>query len=529
MDDSSFVDDTLRGSLNQSQQSLIRAATKKTFGLKKKDSKVAQSIASFKKVKTEDQDDIHDASSNDFTPIDQMQQNDELEDNRILSGDARQIGADYIEAKTVKGHNDKEQFGNLEKLGVKDEYLKCRKRLKVIDTLGAIIAIINGLLSYIEVMSFQSITLKQNEYFRNEIVENGIIIKESYKSGQTETNLRFIIIIFVIVLDILIFMHYKLKFEKLKIELKRKRSENLYNSDLCLFMVIELIICSFFTPPYLDYAFSGKMLGGKYIYSLNDLIVVASLMKSYNLVRLYYHYSRWTTPDAEELCKSQNILYRTFISSDGKTFAFEYIYNSMWLVIITMTTVGYGDIYPQTHFGRFFGVISCLIGMLLVSYLVVGMNSLFDFTPQEQRAYGKLKKLTATDYAMQKAANVIKTAFKISKNRKKRLHKKFIYFLLLKKHISLFKNENKIAHSRLLPTDQMIKNLEEKLRTDLHELRDNIFELANFEERCEQIRIDQDNQYNYFTKLLSTQEQIAQILLEYNNTIYNEQANKMQR
>lgn len=100
--------------------------------------------------------------------------------------------------------------------------------------------------------------------------------------------------------------------------------------------------------------------------------------------------------------------------------------------------------------------------------------------------------MTATDYAMQKAANVIKTAFKIFKNRKKRLHKKFIYFLLLQKHISLFKNENKIAHSRLLPTDQMIKNLEEKLRTDLHELRTNIFELANFEERCEQIRIDQD-------------------------------------
>lgn len=55
-------------------------------------------------------------------------------------------------------------------------------------------------------------------------------------------------------------------------------------------------------------------------------------------------------------------------------------FNSLWLVIITMTTVGYGDIYPQTNIGRFFGIVTCLIGMLLISYLVVGMNSLFGLT-----------------------------------------------------------------------------------------------------------------------------------------------------
>jgi hypothetical protein len=107
-----------------------------------------------------------------------------------------------------------------------------------------------------------------------------------------------------------------------------------------------------------------------------------------------------------------------------------------------MTTVGYGDMYPQTHFGRFFGVVSCLIGMLLVSYLIVGMSTLFDFTPQEHRAYEKLKKLYATDFAKHKAANVIKTALKIAKNRKTNLHKKFVHLLLLKQHLSLFNNSN---------------------------------------------------------------------------------------
>lgn len=131
-------------------------------------------------------------------------------------------------------------------------------------------------------------------------------------------------------------------------------------------------------------------------------------------------------------------------------FDFTHLYNSIWLVMVTMTTVGYGDIYPQTHFGRFFGVIACIIGMLLVSYLVVGMSSLLDLSPQEQKAYAKIKKLTTKDNVAEKIINVIKMRFKYRKaHQKRQWHIKFVYYLLYKQHVAIFKNVNGIAHSRL--------------------------------------------------------------------------------
>jgi len=35
--------------------------------------------------------------------------------------------------------------------------------------------------------------------------------------------------------------------------------------------------------------------------------------------------------------------------------------NSVWLIIITMTTVGYGDMYPQTPCGRYIAITAALL------------------------------------------------------------------------------------------------------------------------------------------------------------------------
>lgn len=53
----------------------------------------------------------------------------------------------------------------------------------------------------------------------------------------------------------------------------------------------------------------------------------------------------------------------------------------MWCIIITMTTVGFGDFYPSTHLGRFIGVLACFWGTFLVSLMVVSLTISSEFTP----------------------------------------------------------------------------------------------------------------------------------------------------
>ena len=43
----------------------------------------------------------------------------------------------------------------------------------------------------------------------------------------------------------------------------------------------------------------------------------------------------------------------------------------MWTVFITMTTVGYGDLYPITALGRIVGALSALIGGVILSIIFV--------------------------------------------------------------------------------------------------------------------------------------------------------------
>jgi hypothetical protein len=74
---------------------------------------------------------------------------------------------------------------------------------------------------------------------------------------------------------------------------------------------------------------------------------------------------------------------------------FNYVWNSFWLIILTMTTsnhnliiklteVGYGDIYPKTNLGRVVCIIACIWGVFILSLFVVALTNTTEFTQKEE-------------------------------------------------------------------------------------------------------------------------------------------------
>jgi succinate-acetate transporter protein len=59
--------------------------------------------------------------------------------------------------------------------------------------------------------------------------------------------------------------------------------------------------------------------------------------------------------------------------------------NTFWNVLVTMTTVGYGDYYAKTLVGRIMGLFIAFWGVFIVSLFTVTLANLFDFDQGEMK------------------------------------------------------------------------------------------------------------------------------------------------
>ena len=54
--------------------------------------------------------------------------------------------------------------------------------------------------------------------------------------------------------------------------------------------------------------------------------------------------------------------------------------NNFWLICTSITTVGYGDYYPNTYLGSILVFSAYLIGLFLISLAFASIVNFFDFS-----------------------------------------------------------------------------------------------------------------------------------------------------
>ena len=196
-------------------------------------------------------------------------------------------------------------------------------------------------------------------------------------------------------------------------------------------------ICMFPLPYYETYIVS-VVQGQRVVYLLSDFMLALMFLRLYTLIKTGMSYSAYTSTYAKQLCHSYGFDADFFFTLKSKlaitpvkmviqmfigtvlTHALinrilelpysrlsnsdlSSISTSVWLSIITLTTIGYGDYSPQTPAGRLATMIYAFWGALFLSLLVVACTSAFNLTSTQKLALHHVKMTRSAAHALVQA------------------------------------------------------------------------------------------------------------------------------
>ena len=410
-----------------------------------------------------------------------------------------------------------------------------------------------------------------------------------------ENILRILCIILTTSMLLLQTLKYKHKVNDMIKDKSLSKFDNLFSSGLYKKYALECLVILPCYPPYLNYIISGELLAYYFVYDLNSIIVLLSFFKFYFVFKIYNYYSQWTSLTARAVCNkhkvNQGLVFAIKTNIKVKPYIFlilsglfilllltiairiaefgmkkvnsessfigdnplQLFSKCIWLIIISMTTVGYGDEVPVSTLGRVIGVLSCLIGMILISLLVFTFAIIIEFNQEEKDVYMTIKKKEADIKVITKAAYVIKNilfikqklknnncSFQsqsksidissqslvsrsscIDESRLKYYCYSYIYLRLICFHVNSFKYYNKLSRVVLVPIKELFDKIEDNFQHNFKHLTRILNGIENQTTDFVKLQIKADKNLNILQKIKDNQLLFAEYLVNYNNTQFN--------
>lgn len=255
-----------------------------------------------------------------------------------------------------------------------------------------------------------------------------ISLSFDYNSTAVTVN-RAIVTATTVLLIICLIINYILilKIDKYKLDIRY--DSNLISSGYYKFLSLELLLNIVHTPPLVNGFVEVTQRNGSQAKVNIDYILTICLLfgRSYQILKFIALNSSWYDHKIEKICLACNtplnfmfslkaefkqnpfrLVLTTmgvsififgysvrsiemFFMGGSNTLDWRYFWNGMWCVIITMSTVGFGDFYPISTLGRTIIVIACFWGTFLISLMVAALSLTVEFNSQEETSYQSIK------------------------------------------------------------------------------------------------------------------------------------------
>lgn len=394
------------------------------------------------------------------------------------------------------------------------------------------------------------------------------ITKNEYTSDSTVTTLRWINVAIVICIALFLVYKYALRVVVMKSLNQACDEDSIFTTGLWKHLLIEIIILGIFSPPGYDKLLRGKVLNGSYIYSLDSILLLVYLIKLYYFFRVYWNFSLWTSETVLQIglkhklpistgfiLKAQfkytpyitmiillvlsvvlfGFLLRIFEYGYAADEGFVYIgkaienpnfkdyTDTFWVIIITMMTIGYGDIFPSTHLGRIVAFLAALVGMILVSLLIVSMSNFVTFSPEEKKAHYAIKKNEAIEsrdkFSAELISNIMKLAFMKKKKCKMNLY--FKQLSTVKEAAMNFEKFKIIEKSQVVPLDELLSQVERKAKKDSEVFFHYTTEVKDIIELTELINEEEKEIFENLKAVKELQDEFGDLLVKKNNSDFD--------